>query len=93
MNTSKTLKHAKLNPILQNIKEQISGEQHRPDHIDFMTTIEFAAMKRSGIRDNELGQQFEMWVVGEMVFKVTYDEAIADRHLFAKKSVEYFGIR
>lgn len=84
-------RYAKHNPILNNIKKQFSGEMHRPDHTDFMTSSEFAATKRSGIRDNELGRQFEMWIVGECVFTVTYSEAIIDQDAWGKKSREYFG--
>lgn len=84
-------RYAKHNPILNNIKKQFSGELFRPDHTDFMTTKEFAATQKSGIRDNELAQQFEMWIVGECVFAVTYASLILDKDAFAKASKEYFG--
>lgn len=83
---------AKNNPILQNIRQQFSGEVHRPGHMDFMTTLEFAATQRSGIRDNEIAQQFEMWIVGECVFTVSYDEVIMDKEAWNKKSKIYFNL-
>lgn len=83
---------AKDNFILQNIKKQFSGEVHRPNHPNWMTSSEIAKAKISGIRDNEQGQQFELWLEGELVVKVTYDEAILDRNLFSKRQIEYFGI-
>ena len=83
---------AKNNPILANIKKQFSGEVHRPGHVNFMNSSEIAKAKVSGIRDNELGQQFELWLEGELVITVTYDEALADKDLFSKRQIEYFGI-
>lgn len=67
-------------------------EFKRPDHPDFMTSSELAAKKFSGVRYNELGQQNEFWIVGEMVKAITFAEIKADPAIMGKTHVELFGL-
>lgn len=81
---------AKLNPILQNLKDVREGTFKRPDHPDFMTGEELKKSSFSGIRDNTIGMQYEIWVVGEMVKSVSYVEIKSDPYALTKAQMEYF---
>ena len=83
---------AKLNPILNNLKDAKNGTFKRPDHPDFMTSAELKAIQFSGMRDHRMAMEFELWVVGEMARSITYREVQKDPYALSKAQVEYFGL-
>jgi len=83
---------SKLNPILQGIRQQRTEEFRRPDHNDFMTTSELAKCRFSGVRDNVLASQYEIWVAGKAEVTVTYLAVAADPLALTKAYSELFGI-
>lgn len=67
-------------------------EFNRPNHPDFMTTSELKKAGFSGMRDNRLIQQYEIWITGDMTRAVTY-LAVADDPLAVTRAYsEVFGI-
>lgn len=83
---------AKLNPILQNLKDVREGSFKRPGHPDFMTGDELKKSSFSGMRDNQLAMQYEIWVVGEMVKTVSHAAVRADPFALTKAMMEYFKV-
>lgn len=83
---------AKLNPILQNLKDVREGTFKRPNHPDFMTGNELQKNQFSGMRDNSITMEYEIWVVGEMVKAVTYSAVRADPFALTKAMMEYFRV-
>lgn len=83
---------AKLNPVLHNLKEVRTKEFRRPNHTDFQTTTELKALKFSGMRSNTIARCFEIWVVGEVVGIVTYDEVKLDPLAVTKAMVKQFDV-
>lgn len=65
-------------------------EFKRSDHNDFATTSELKARKFSGVRMNELAQQNEFWMLGEVLGTVTFAEIRLDPAAMGKKHVEVF---
>lgn len=62
----------------------------RSDHNDFATTTELKQRKFSGVRMNELAQQNEFWMLGDIVGTVSFQEIRNDPAAMGKKHVEVF---
>lgn len=67
--------------------------KHNNLEINRMTSGEIAKNGISGIRDNELAAQFEVWIKGERVITVTYEQVMNDEHALDKAQAAYFGTR
>ncbi len=80
---------AKLNPILHNLHAQVTENFKRPLHPDFMTTEELKKLPFTGLRQNEIAQQVEFWIVGEIVASVTFAEMRSDPFAVAKMQAQY----
>lgn len=87
----RTLPQRRLAPILNNINKQISGESKRPDHLHFMRSDELAREKFSGVRQNNITEEVEVWVVGEIALRVTKADLLRNPDL-ASIINEYFGL-
>ena len=64
----------------------------RPDHNDFRTTYELKGVKFSGMRDNTLAGQYEIWVAGEILGTVSHEAASSDPLALTKKYADVFAI-
>lgn len=64
----------------------------RPDHPDFMTSSELKAANFSGQRVNSVTGDWELWVQGECVRRVTQAEVKRDGQAINKAMAEYFGL-
>ena len=83
---------AKLNPILHNLQQSISGENKRSDHPDFATSAELKAKEWSGMRKNSITARFEFWVAGEIRKELDVAVVDADYMALERAHVELFGI-
>lgn len=86
------MKDAKLNPILHNLSQSLSGNDKRPDHPDFLTSAELKAKEWSGVRLNSLIDTYEFWICGEIKKTVSAVGVAADYRVLEKAHVELFGI-
>lgn len=84
---------AKLNPILHNLLRVTTDDFKRPNHPDFMTTAELKAFNFTGLRENKLASQFELWIVGEVVNTVSFEETMKDPFAVAKMQADYAKVK
>lgn len=80
---------AKLNPILHNLHAAVTENFKRPLHPDFMTTAELKALPFTGLRQNQIACQVELWIVGEVVDSVSFELMQKDPFAVAKMQAEY----
>lgn len=64
----------------------------RSNHNDFATSDELKKRKFSGWRSNQLSNETELWVNGEIVRRVTAFELTLDPHRVEKVHAEFFGL-
>ena len=82
---------AKLNPVLHGLRTEASGEFKRPDHPDFLTSAELKEKLFSGMRDHRMAMEYEIWVVGELVKRISYKDVERDPFAITKAMMEYIG--
>lgn len=66
-------------------------EFKRPDHPDFMTSVELGKMGFNGIRVNTIGRQLEFWLNGLVAFYATEAELAVNERAFLEKYKNFFG--
>lgn len=64
----------------------------RPDHPDFRTAEEHKKAKFTGIRRNEIGLQWEFWILGDLVKVVSFQEVAGDPYALTKAHVDLFAM-
>lgn len=84
---------AKLNPVLDNLHKATTPTHKRPDHPDFMTSVELAKSEFTGMRQNNLAQQWEFWIAGEMRKSVSFEKVAADKFALTKAHLELFQFK
>lgn len=68
-------------------------DSKRPDHPDFMTHGELKKAEFSGLRNNSLTGEVEVWAVGELKETVTRNMLLLDPSLAIAQAIErVFGI-
>jgi hypothetical protein len=74
--------------------DRLAKTEHfkRSTHNDFATSAELATRKFSGWRKNSITLTYEMWVVGEIVVRVTEEAVAADPLALAKAQINHFGL-
>jgi hypothetical protein len=83
---------AKLNPILHNLKNAVSGEDKRSDHADFALSSELKERKWSGLRLNSLTDTYEFWIIGEVRKTLAASEVRKDYLSLERAHIELFGL-
>ena len=56
------------------------AEFKRPNHPDFMTTSELKKIKWSGLRNNSISGDTEIWIEGEIVKLITAFEKSSNKN-------------
>ncbi|WCD44281.1 hypothetical protein Tiera_025 [Polaromonas phage Tiera] len=97
MSRQKDPRTAKLNPILNGYQQIKTEEMKRPDHPDFMTASELKKLKINGVeigftglRENRIEEKFELWITGEIVDSVTFEQTRANPFAVASMQADYF---
>lgn len=67
-----------------------TGSERRPDHYDFMTSSELKRAEFSGMRQNQLAMQWELWLVGEIKGTVSFEAAAKDHLAVTRMHAEVF---
>lgn len=62
----------------------------RPNHVDFMTSAEHKKNKTTGIRKNDMAMEYEFWILGEIVQKVSFKEVATTPEALEKAHLEVF---
>ncbi len=52
--------------IIKQFESADKEEFKRPDHPDFLSSLELKQQKWSGIRSNSITQELEIWALGEL---------------------------
>jgi len=65
----------------------------RPAHRDFMTSAELKADKFTGIRHNNLIDEQELWVEGEVKLSVSMDKMRRDPDFWTKQYEQIFDLK
>ncbi len=82
-----------LNIIRSGYESADKEEFKRPDHTDFMTSAELKAMRWSGVRQNSISEERELWIDGEIKFKVSFLAIqMTDEKAWLERYAEYFGL-
>jgi hypothetical protein len=62
----------------------------RPNHPDFMDANELKKIEFTGIRQNNLGLQWEFWILGSIEKTVTFQAVALDPLALTKAHMEIF---
>lgn len=64
----------------------------RSAHNDFATTSELKQREFTGWRENRILAEFELWISGEIVRRVSFQKVASDPEALEKELVDYFGL-
>lgn len=65
---------------------------NRPNHNDFATSAELRERKFSGIRNNSITHEQELWTCGSVVIAMRYDYMAQNPEAWNKAYANYFGL-
>lgn len=64
----------------------------RPNHPDFMDSSELKKLGFSGLRNNSITQDYEIWIDGEVVKRITLAERTLNPDIVKIRWEELFGL-
>lgn len=64
----------------------------RPDHPDFMDSSELKKIKFSGVRQNNIGLQWEFWILGKVERTVSFADVAKDSLALTRAHVDLFAM-
>lgn len=77
------------------IKQYESGDKEdfiRPDHSDFLSSLELKQKEFSGVRHNRISSCREVWIRGEVKLEMNERLIAANPHNWDQKYAELFGL-
>jgi len=83
---------AKDRPVFKQFPSADKQTFKRPDHPDFLTTSELKKAEFSGLRNNSITNDMEIWILGEIVKIVTKQMVAADPEALNKAYAEVFAL-
>lgn len=70
-----------------------SGEERRSDHNDFATSRELVDRNFSGVRDNKIGEQREIWIDGNLAASMANSILILYPDKWEEMYRDVFGLK
>lgn len=67
-------------------------EYKRSNHNDFATSSELKQREFTGWRENKLSMEYELWMKGEIVARVTFALVKINPHALEEAMVNYMGL-
>lgn len=64
----------------------------RSAHNDFATTSELKQREFTGWRENRMLAEFELWIAGEIVRRVSFQKVAINPNALEEELVDYFGL-
>lgn len=80
----------RITPTIRSPSSQQTEHFRRPDHPDFMSSIELRKKKWSGIRKNEMGLTWEFWILGKIEKEVSFQSAATNPNILREAHIELF---
>lgn len=80
----------RVTPVIGDPRNIKTESFKRPDHPDFWDIKQLRDNEFSGVRKNDIGLQWEFWILGEMVRTVSYEETAKDQFALTRAHCDVF---
>ena len=77
------------------IKQYDSADREefkRPDHPDFLSSQELQKMQFSGVRQNSIAMDQELWILGEVKIRMSHLRLAIEPGAWEKEYAKVFGL-